>query len=103
MMGQIAVIVRNPQLPNDDENALDTVFYDEDCTVWYVTKSLYEHDGLELLLKATIEEHHGEEFTEQYGDELVNDSRVQEFTLKDLAGNALDYYAEQEYPEEEWL
>ena len=24
---------------------IDTVFYDKDCTLWYVRKGLIEHDG----------------------------------------------------------
>ena len=24
---------------------IDTVFYDRDCTLWYVRKGLIEHDG----------------------------------------------------------
>lgn len=100
-MGQIAVIARNPHLDDDDENALETHFYNDDCTVWYVSHSLYNHDGLEFNLKATIEEHHGEEFTEQYGDILVNDSHIQTMTLKELAGNTLAFHCEQNYPEED--
>lgn len=100
-MGQIAVIARNPHLDDDENDALETHFYNDDCTVWYVTHSLYVHEGLELNLKATIEEHHGEEFVEQYGDIFVNDYKVQEMTLKELAGNDLDFYCEQNYPEED--
>lgn len=101
-MGQIAVIVRNPLLEDDDENALDTVFYNDDCTVWYVSHSVYNHDGLEFQMKSTIEEHHGEEFVEAYGDVLVNDVNVQEMTLKEFAGNVLALYCEEAYPEIEF-
>lgn len=100
-MGQIAVISRDPHLPDDHENALDTHFYNDDCTIWYVTHSLYNHEGLEFQMKSTIEEHHGEEFMEQYGDALVNDSRIQNVTLKDFADNWLVFWCEKEYPEEE--
>lgn len=100
-MGSVAVIARNPHLDDDDENALDTHFYDDSCSVWYVRRSLYDHDGMEFNLKATIEEHHGEEFAEKYGDILVNDSRIQEITLKSLANNDLIFFCEAAYSESE--
>jgi hypothetical protein len=99
MSHQVAVIARNPHLDDDDENALETVFYDGNMEVGDVTRSLYHHDGLEFQLKSTVDEHHGEEFTEKYGDALVNDSRVQEMTLAELAGNFLVFFCESEYPE----
>lgn len=102
-MEQIEVIARDPHLADDDENALQSVFYNEDCTVWYVTKSLYEHDGLEFNLKATIEEHHGEEFVESYGDILVNDSRVLQMDLREISGNFLAFFCDEQYPGVEGL
>jgi hypothetical protein len=101
MAKQVAVVVRNPHLDDDDENALDMVFYNADMEVGDVARSLYDHDGLEFQLKSTLEEHHGEEFTEQYGDALVNESRVQEMTLAELSGNFLVFFCESEYSEED--
>lgn len=57
------------------------------------------NEGLEFQYKETTEHHHGEEFAEQYGDELANRTEVDYFTLDEFAGNALDFFCMQEYPE----
>ena len=38
MMMQAWDVIRNGKV-------IDTVFYDRDCTLWYVRKGLIEHDG----------------------------------------------------------
>lgn len=35
---------------------IDTVFYDKDCTLWYVRKGLIEHDGypVDIIVRKAV-------------------------------------------------
>jgi hypothetical protein len=92
---QLPVIARNPFDEDDMEPVI--VFYNHDCSLDYIARGLYEHDGLEFQFVSTIEQFHGAAFANQYGLALTNDSYVYERTLADIASDWIIHYAEENY------
>ena len=82
----------------DAEGKRDTVFYNGDCTLWYIKKGLFDHDGARFLIIGTLTNYHSPELIEDYREELMNDKELLEHNIEVVANESwLRAYIKENY------